>query len=241
MPDRGRRAVVLVLTGYNLVQNLWLPQGAYVPANLAATGGLLALARRYSCSWGDLGLEPGRIWPGIRWGTAGAVAAVTAATLGSALSPTRPYFLDERAYGHQRRQQAYRAAIRFPLGTALFEEVAFRGVVYAMWRRSGATPRRALGAAAIAFGLWHLLPARRALDGNPLGSAVASRRATTGVVLAGSLLTTLSSFGLSWLKDRSGSLVAPWLTHAAVNSAGYLAGVAAWERSRRAVPTPPSG
>jgi membrane protease YdiL (CAAX protease family) len=230
MPDNGRGAVVLALAGYNLIQNLLVPDRAYVPANMVAAAGLISLARRSGCSWEDLGLQPTRSPSGIRWGLAGAAVATAVAALGSVQSLTGRYFLDERALGHNRRERAYRAAIRFPLGTALFEEVAFRGVVQATWRRSGATPFRAATVAAASFGVWHLIPARQALTGNPLGSRLTSTRSRSGVVVTGALLTTLSSFALSWLRERSQSLIAPWLTHAAINSAGYLAGVAAWER-----------
>ncbi|MGH9198426.1 MAG: CPBP family intramembrane glutamic endopeptidase, partial [Acidimicrobiia bacterium] len=129
------------------------------------------------------------------------------------------------------RDVAYRVLVRLPLGTALFEEVAFRGVVYGMWRRSGASPRKSAAAAAITFGIWHLIPANQALTGNPLGPRFTSCPSRVGVVVAGALLTSLSSFGFSWMMERSGSLLAPWMTHAAINSAGYLAGVAAWRRA----------
>jgi membrane protease YdiL (CAAX protease family) len=123
--------------------------------------------------------------------------------------------------------------VRLPLGTALFEEVAFRGVVEGVWRRSGASRREAVTAAAVAFGLWHLIPGTQALNGNPLDARVGTARSRAGVVTVGAFLTGLASLGLSGLRERSGSLAAPWLTHAAINSAMYLSGVSAWRRARR--------
>ncbi|HEX6286081.1 MAG TPA: CPBP family glutamic-type intramembrane protease, partial [Acidimicrobiia bacterium] len=43
--------------------------------------------------------------------------------------------------------------------------------------------------------------------------------------LGGSAAAGVAGLGLSWLRRRTGSLLAPWLVHATVNSAAYLAGV----------------
>lgn len=230
MRDRGRLAAVLAIGGYNLIQNLLLPATAYVPANLVASLGLTNMARRFGCTWDDLGLSPARMRNGVRLGTAGATAASGLAIAAGAHRTARRYLLDQRAVDQRQKDIAYRVLVRFPFGTALFEEVAFRGVVYGIWRRSGASPRKAAAATAIAFGIWHLIPANQALTGNPLGPRFGSLKARAAVVGAGAMLTALSSFGFSWMRERSGSLVAPWMTHAAINNAGYLAGVAAWRR-----------
>lgn len=230
MPDRGRLAILAAIGTYNLVQNLLLPVRAYVPANLAASLGLVGMARRYGCSWDDLGLKPAAARDGFRLGLAGVAASVIVAVGASANRTTRKYLLDERAARQRHGDIAHRVLVRLPIGTALFEEVAFRGVVEAMWRRSGENPRRSAVVAAVGFGMWHLIPATQALTGNPLGPRFTSSMSRAGVILAGALLTTFSSLGFSWMRDRSGSLIAPWMTHAAINSAGYLAGVVAWRR-----------
>ncbi|MGH8923385.1 MAG: CPBP family intramembrane glutamic endopeptidase [Acidimicrobiia bacterium] len=231
MSDDGRWAVLIALAGYNIVQNMVIPAGAYVPANLAASLSLVQLARRYGCSLADVGLGPNRVIKGLRLGVA---ASLTVAALAVAVSlhpRASRYLLDDRAAGHDGGGIAYRSLVRFPLGTALFEEVAFRGVVYGVWRRAGASQVRAAAVTSAAFGIWHLIPAARALTGNPLRAKLSSRRSRIGVVVLGALVTAISSFGLTWLRVRSEGLIAPWLAHAAVNSAGYLAGVRAWQRA----------
>jgi membrane protease YdiL (CAAX protease family) len=241
---RGSRALALTaLGGYNLVQNLAVPPPAYVPANLIAALGLLALARRDGCSWRDLGLDPADLGKGIRTGLAGSLVALVGAAGIATFPSTRPYLLDQRAAGQSWFDVVYRGLIRFPLGTALFEEVAFRGVIQGLWRRSGASRSQAETAAALSFGLWHLLPATTALAGNPLGPRLASRRGRRMVVMVGATGTGLAGLLLSWLRERSGSLVAPLLVHASVNSVGYLASVLAWRLSgpgdREPQPHPP--
>ncbi len=229
MPDRSRSKVLVAIAAYNLVQNLMIPQAAYVPANLVAGAALLKMARRFGCSDEDLGLGRQGIRAGLGWGLGGGSLAA-AATIALSRTGVSSYFRDVRAHGHNLGQQAYRAAIRFPIGTALFEEVAFRGVIYGMWSRVGARPRAAALASAVSFGLWHLIPARQALEGNPLAKRVEGRHAQTGVVLVGAVATTAAGYVLARLRARAGSLIAPWLVHAAFNTAGYLAGVAVWKK-----------
>ena len=230
MSDPRRATPVVAVGVYNLVQNLMLPAPGYVPANLAATGALIALARSQGCSWDDLGLDLSNAGPGVRLGAVGAGLATAVALAAGSHRATRDYFLDERAAGQRNRDVAYRAIVRFPLGTALFEEVAFRGVISGVWRQSGGSKGEAAAATALTFALWHLIPANDALTGNPLASRFSSRRSRAGVVVTGAVATGLASLGFSWMRERSGSLIAPWMTHAAINGAVYLAGVAAWRR-----------
>lgn len=233
MPKPSRVTTVMAIGAYNVVQNLLVPTPAYVPANLAATVGLVAMARAQGCSWNDLGLDPSRAGTGSRLGMAGAGLATAVALAAGAHPATRQYLLDQRAADQRNRDVAYRAIVRFPLGTALFEEVAFRGVVSAVWQRSGASKGQAALAAASTFGLWHIIPGSDALAGNPLASRFGSRRSRVAVVIVGTIVTGLAGLGFTWMRERSGSLAAPWMTHAAINGATYLAGVAVWRRAAR--------
>lgn len=232
MPDEKRATVAAAIGVYNLVQNLLLPRAAYVPANLAMSAGLVALARRYGCSWGDLGLDPADFRIGARLGSIGAGVAGGAVLVGAAHPSTRKHFLDERARGQAGPDLAYQSLVRFPLGTALFEEVAFRGVVFGVWRCSGSSRPAAAAAEAGLFALWHLIPTWRELGGNPVGSRLASGKARVGAALSGAALTGVAALGFDWMRERTGSLVAPWLTHTVFNVASYLAGALIWRLSR---------
>lgn len=224
---------VVVVAAYNLIQNFLIPPRYYVAANLGVGAGMVQLARKQGCSWDDLGMRPSRWRRGLAFGGAGAALAIGAAVVTSTNSDLRRYLLDERAQMQSRRDVRYRSLVRFPIGTALFEEVVFRGVLYGMWRQAGKSHRAATAITAIAFGLWHLIPSRDALLGNPLEDRLTSRASRVGVIAAGASLTGVSSFGLSWLRHQTGSLVAPWLIHSAVNATGYLAGVQAWRTAGR--------
>ena len=115
--------------------------------------------------------------------------------------------------------------MRIPLGTVLWEETAFRGVLQA------ALCRVMPGGAAIAvtsciFGIWHIGPTAGALRINGLadrpGKILAGVTAGVAATAAGGVL-------FSWLRTRSGSLAAPILLHLATNCLGALA---AWAIAR---------
>lgn len=220
----ARYAAAAVIGIYNLIQNRALPAGWYVPGNLVVSAGLVGLARRDGCSWEDLGLGGGR--KGLAWSGAGMAGSAMVVAALSRIPATRRLFLDSRARGHHRGQRWYRAAVRFPVGTALFEEVAFRGVVYGMWRRGGASTLRASLASSALFGLWHIIPTHQALVVSGSGAGPARR---AGLVAAGVVASAVSGLGFVWMRSGSGSLAAPWATHAAFNSLSYLAATAAWD------------
>lgn len=220
------------LATYNLVQNTALTDRAYVPANLLATVGLVALGRSAGSSWADLGFDSEALTPGIRLGAR--VGAGTAAAFSAALAsqPTRRLLLDQRALGQPLGSAMYRSLVRFPVGTALFEEVAFRGVLESLWqRRSG--PRTARIVSAIAFGAWHLLPTYRLYPGMAVGSATPARSERVLAALASAVVTGLAGVTFSWLRGARNSVSAPWLAHASYNSLAFVAAWLAWRIEHR--------
>ena len=215
-----------VLAAYNNVvgrhpwHNRW-----YVPLNAGATGAVLAAAAASGLTGADLGVGPGS-WRLGRAGT-GWTGAVAAGWLLIATVPaTRPVLSDKRSAGLDGRGVAYQAAVRIPVGTVLWEEIAFRGVLQASLRRVLPLPA-AIAVTSGVFGLWHVRPTWQALRTNGLADdrrqAVARVSAVCAGMAAGGAL-------LSWLREQSGGLAAPIALHLATNSGGA---VAAWAvRSR---------
>jgi membrane protease YdiL (CAAX protease family) len=217
------------LAAYNVVQNLIIPDRAYVPANAAVTAGLVALAVKSGMPVDAMGLGKAQLGDGLRLGGAIAAGIGAAAVVASSTRCLDRWLLDERARGHKRGEAAYRSLVRFPLGTALFEEVAFRGVLDGLWRRrAGTGSARVVGAAA--FGAWHLLPTFRGYPGMGIRNGPsASIRERCSAALSGAVITGLSGFGFAALRERSDSVVAPWLAHAAINTGSYLLARRAWQ------------
>ncbi|MFL6168445.1 MAG: CPBP family intramembrane glutamic endopeptidase, partial [Ornithinibacter sp.] len=138
---------------------------------------------------------------------------------------------------------ARRAFVVVPLGVVVFEEVAFRGV---LWGLVGVEHGTLLAAVvtSVLFGLWHVLPAidgarANAHDGDGDGdsagdtAADAARRAVVLRQVAGTVaFTTLAGIVFAVLRQQSGSLVAPFLLHWATNGLGILAAAWAWSTQR---------
>ena len=95
--------------------------------------------------------------------------------------------------------------IHIPVGTVYSEELTFRGTLNPLLENSFG-PRGGLGIGAVAFGLWHIHPARSA------GERV------SGTVVA----TTLAGLLLGWLGNRSGSVSTPALVHLSANVGGAV-------------------
>ena len=209
-----------VLAAANVVSNRVLPRSWYVPWNMAVALGLTVIALGWDRrSPHEVGFVEWR--QGLRWG-AGTAGGVTALYLcGLALPATRELFDDDRA-SEELSRLLFDAFVAVPLGTVVLEEVAFRGVVPALFE-SRWGPRAGVGGAAALFGLWHVLPSWT------LGSANAGvRTAVEGpsgrlLTVAGSVLgTAAAGVAFSWLRRRSGSLLAPVILHTSTNSLGYL-------------------
>ena len=213
--------VAAVLATYNNVlgrhrwHNRW-----YVPLNACATGAILAAAAASGLTDADIGLGPDS-WRLGRAGTLWVGAAAAGWVLIAAVPATRPVLGDKRSAGLDGRGVAYQAAVRIPVGTVLWEEVAFRGVLQASLRRVLPAPA-AIAVTSGVFGLWHLRPTWQALRTN--GLAADRRRAAAGVG-AGMAVTAAGGALLSWLRERSGGLAAPIALHLVTNSG---AAVAAW-------------
>jgi CAAX protease family protein len=192
----------------------------YVTLNACATGATVAAAAANGLTASDMGFGRAEWPPG--WLAIGAAALVGAGWIVVAAVPaTRPVLNDKRITSLDGRAVAYQAVVRIPIGTVLWEETAFRGVLQAALRRI-LPETAAIAATSVVFGVWHIRPTLQALRVNGLAG---DRRQATARVAAGVAATAAGGALLSWLRARSGSLTAPVLLHLATNSGGQ---VAAW-------------
>jgi uncharacterized protein len=220
---------VLTLAGgllaWSAVANLGLGETLYVPRNLLATAGLLLLARRWGLDRAELGLTRDRLPAGVRWG--GGAVLVVAITLGvgvlvaDAVPAVAALLADERA-DLTGGALAFAVLVRIPLGTAVFEEIAFRGVLRAACRRV-LSPTAATAWSSLVFGLWHVPPTIVALRINELAPLSPQGIGTIAGAVA---VTTAAGVLFDLLRARSGSLAAPVLAHWATNALGLLAAAA---------------
>jgi uncharacterized protein len=216
-------AASTALLAWNAAINRVIPAPAYVPANLAVAGLSLATARQWQVPVADMGLCRDRIAKGLRVGLAASVPVVAVVALGAATPATRRWFLDERVTNGEAGYVLYHTLLRIPLGTAVAEEAFFRGSLLGLLLQRHSRVR-AVAVSSVLFGCWHVLPTLDALALNPVGMAVGGDPVRTGsAVLASMLTTTVAALGFSWLRFRSGSVVAPMVVHAALNSSAFMA------------------
>jgi membrane protease YdiL (CAAX protease family) len=225
--------LVPALAGWNNLLAPRLSAVAYTGANAAATGVLLGGARAAGLSWAELGLDPRRLRSGVRAGAALALPLAAGYGVALALPAVRPVLADARVADLGGRRIAADVLVRIPLGTVLWEEVAFRGVLQAaLGRLFGA---RAAGAAgAVLFAVWHIAPTLTAVRANAPTAAASRRRRA---VVVGCVGTGAAGLLFQVLRHRSGSLLAPAVLHLAANSLGLLAAACA-HRLHRAGCTP---
>jgi len=218
--------VVAVLVFVNVIDF----RVAHAPLVLGPVGavGLLAIARWARLSWQELGLGRGTWRRGLIWaaGAIGVVALVFA--VGAALPATRDAFRDAR-YQLDWEHALLTAFLLIPLGTVLFEEVAFRGVLWGLLRRGHGT-LMATVVSSVLFGLWHVLPSLSlATDNRAVGSTVGKGTSAQAIaVLATVLFTGLAGVVFCELRRRSGSLLASIGLHWATNGLGVLAAASIW-------------
>jgi uncharacterized protein len=219
---RAWALVLAVAVAWNLVANLWLPRALYVPGAAATAALLVAVAVRVGgASAAELGLGRRDLGRGLAWGAAAAAAVAVVLALAAAWPATRGLFEDRRAAGASTAGLLYLALVWVPLGTVLVEETLFRGVLLGLGRRRW-SPVAAAAVSSAAFGLWHVLPARRVTSFNPVTEGLADDPAVRMLgVVAAVAGTALGGLVFCWLRLRSGSLLAPALVHWATNGVSY--------------------
>ena len=217
----------LVIVAYNNVVNRWAPfhGAAYVPLNLTFTGIVtVATATTLSLSRSELGLEGDIGDVGV---SLAAVAIFGVGAFALARSRYAHRIADRRVANLRGPKLAFYVLARIPLGTALTEEVLFRGVLFAVWSDVGMSSFGAAMFASLAFGLWHVSPT---IIGMHINDPQASRHKLWAALAGAVLLTTVAGLGLTWWRLRTGGLVAPIVLHGGINSMGALAGVIAGRR-----------
>jgi membrane protease YdiL (CAAX protease family) len=241
-------AAAALLVVYNTVTNL-RPEADhwYIARNLASSALLVYVGRRRGLTWQQLGLAPDDVRAGWRWGRTGAGVMAGTVALWAAVARHREsgqLLLGDRRAALAPRELGWQTLVRIPFGTAAFEELAFRGVLYALLHEAGGK-RVALAGSSAAFGLWHVGPALATLRPNAargerrlLGrrggevSTHGSREARFPIV--GAVAMTAAGGGaLAGLRSVSGHVLAGWMAHWATNAVGLVI-AARWQSNRSA-------
>jgi membrane protease YdiL (CAAX protease family) len=227
-------ALLAGVAGWNVLQNS-VSRRAYGVLNAAGSAAVLAAGRAAGLDRVDLGLGAGAVGRGVRAG--GLISGVVVAAVASTASTTtgRRLFRDERVERHGLGELAGEILFRIPIGTALFEELLFRGLLWGRWAgRRGETAATAVSS--VLFGLWHVIPTKRTLAVYRAGAFGRTNARLAVAMTTAVAATAVAGAGFAWLRSRARSVVAPALLHAAINTAGYAA---AWWVASAGESTPP--
>jgi CAAX protease family protein len=225
--DIGVVVVVLALT--NLIAHFTTPW-ANVATVPAAAVGLLLLVRSRGAGWSELGLGREHWKSGAGYALAAVALVGTVIAVGALLPWTRPMFMNDHYATVSGALVA--SMIIIPLQTVIPEELAFRGVLHGALDRAWGF-RGVAAAGSLLFGMWHIATSLGLTSSNVgftklFGGGVGGMIA--GVVLA-VIATGAAGFVFTWLRRRSGSLIAPIALHWSLNGLGALAAALVWHLS----------
>jgi len=207
----GRRIVVAglaLLVAHNAVVAVVHSEAIMLLVNVAFAAVMTSWAYRR-------GLHRNEVVGRLRWRSAVVGAALTAGVAVAILAAVQVGLLPPHGetVALAPGELWFRLLIGIPIGTALCEELIFRGVLLAAWDRVATRPVSTAATSAM-FGLWHVAAEAQRLGGVSLA-------VLTGVAAT----TAVSAFVLCPLRRLTGDLVAPTVLHAAVN-AGIFASLA---------------
>jgi membrane protease YdiL (CAAX protease family) len=216
--------VVLVLT--NLIAHFTTPWASIATVPAAAVG-LVVLVRCNGLDWAELGLGREHWKSGLGYALAAVAVVGSVIGIGILLPMTRPMFMNHHYATISGALVA--SMIVIPLQTVIPEELAFRGVLHGALNRAWGFRGVAL-VGSLLFGLWHVATSLGLTSSNVgftrlFGGGAAGMLA--GVTLA-VLATGAAGFVFSWLRRRSGSLIAPIALHWSLNGLGALAAALVW-------------
>jgi uncharacterized protein len=221
--------VVVVLALTNVIAH-FTTAWAGVATVPAAAIGLVALVRFNGLGWAELGLGRDHWKSGAAYALAAVVLVVAVIAVGALLPVTRPMFMNNHYATISGALIASMLVI--PLQTVIPEELAFRGVLHGALNRAWGFRGVAL-AGSLLFGLWHIATSLGLTSSNVgftrlFGGGIVGMLA--GVTLA-VVATAAAGFVFSWLRRRSGSLIAPIALHWSLNGLGALAAALVWHLS----------
>jgi membrane protease YdiL (CAAX protease family) len=224
--------VLLVL----VVINVWVhvgPRRAHLVTGPLAAVVLLLIGRAAGLTWADMGLGRHTLVRGLLYAGVTAAAVAVFYVVAVSIPFTRGAFRDTR-YQMSLTSALYTTFIAIPLATVIFEECAFRGVLWGLLAREGDVATATVVSAAL-FGLWHVLPSLDLARTNTAvqGASAPSQSRLLVTVLATVVFTTAAGLLFAELRRRSGSLVAPVGLHWATNGFGVLAAARVWAISSR--------
>lgn len=220
----GEVALFGAVALHHVVDHHRVPRHLHPGTHLLAGLAVVSAAGALGADRDDLGMS-GDPWRAALGGLAAATTPAAALGVAALVPGLGAPLHDPRVAGADRRELVRRVLLEIPVGTAVYEELVFRGALLGLLlRRFG--PGVAVGVSSVLFGFWHMLPALEDRVHNP----VAAARAPHLTILPTVGVTALAGVGFALLRLRTRSVLAPMVCHATTNIAALLAAVAVTRR-----------
>ncbi|MEX2598709.1 MAG: type II CAAX endopeptidase family protein [Dehalococcoidia bacterium] len=202
-----------------------LHEAVYVPLNVTA-GVVFGLVvwRVFGLGLAEMGQDRRGILRGVVVGGGIGLAIVIPLYLALLVPGLREIIADDtRHAGLSTLEFLYTVLVRIPIGTALFEEWVFRGVLFGVWLKVG-NLRAAFLVPSAAFGLWHIVPTIHLAETVRPDPSIA-----LVVVFVGGAVVATFIVGVLFtlLRQDSRGILGPTLTHGVINSLAVVAAVLA--------------
>lgn len=221
-------AFVVGLAAWCVARSAWVDDALHPWLNTLAGLGVLGLGFAVGLDRADLGLERRDAARGLAYGAA-LWAVVALVLVAAAVIPATRDSLQDDGTIVSTGAMLRRTLIVIPLGTALLEEAAFRGVLLGLFAKRISIWRAAI-VSSVLFGLWHIPPTINSTDGSgAIGDASRSGGSTALVVVGVVVAMTAAGLVFCGLRIRSRSLVAPFVAHWWINATAFAV---AWWVSR---------
>lgn len=214
--------VILILL-YGTVLARLVPIKYHLLLNIGISLVAIILGLSFGLDYSQMGLSVYSILPGIAVAFAATAIIIIGTLIISVIPPLRHYFLGNNLANASGKLIAFEAAIRIPFGTALVEEILFRGVLLGLLLVHHDSILAIVISAAI-FGFWHIFPTINSLENNQVMAAKMNGQKIriTGAVMGTVLITGVAGLVFGWLRLIAGSVIAPWLVHWSINASGVL-------------------
>lgn len=215
--------LTLLIVCYGALLSYTLPKQAHIGLNLTLAAIAVVVGVLSGLSLEAMGLAPSALLSGVMHAIGIVALIVLGVFIASKLPIVGHFFANETFISASKKRVFYEAGFRVPLGTALLEEVLFRGLLLGLLLQNNSVGM-ALLVSSVVFGLWHIFPTVNQLEANQAAKDMVAGKSGRRIlsVVAVVATTTIAGICFGFLRIWSGSLITPWLVHWAINASGIL-------------------
>ncbi len=227
---------IVIIAIYSFIITRFVPKKYYSFSNILIAYGALWYGFAIGLSKEQLGLDPTAMIQSLFVGIALSLPVIVTVSFIASHKKLKIYFSSAPSKQYDIRSFCYEILFRIPFGTALSEEIIFRSVLLAILLTNHQSIV-AIIVTSILFGLWHIFPTLHTIKNHdPLIAIMEDTRRRSFIALGTTILaTTIAGLIFSALTVITGSFIAAWLLHSAINGSAIIAGyVSIWLQRRQA-------